>query len=713
MPSTLPLSGRLVTTIIGCICRKPIKGDDTWPEHSIGVATDSIVATDGNSAILVGKPADLHVATLRKEAAIEAFRANQYGEPVNFDEIPRNVSNDGESQPMPMVQKVIRENLATMQEIGSVTPDALVNVGKVAMAAGASVVRLMQPKGDPTMLGFEFTFAPDTEHVNLFSEWEGTIKAAGVFQTARSFKETEDLDGEGGEEPEILEIEVKPARKRPAKPAPIDALSSEETGPSEPQPAAPPELVDPSDSEQVGVYRLPPVRLLRTVDGVPVATDHTRTISDVFRSVNVTTRPVSRTVGPSVTLYRYEVPPGTSVKKISPLGPDISAQTGVASVRVLAPIPGERAIGIEVANEGRATVSLRQIVELKAFAEAPRLTFAVGLELDGTPRFADLTAMPHLLIGGATNAGKSIGLASLITSLLLRHSPRDLRFVMIDPKRVELTLFDRIPHLMCPVIKDTKEAAGVLRAVLREMDRRYDLFSESGVRNIEGWNARDSAFQDKLPYIVVVIDELADLMYTAGKEVETVIVRLAQMARAVGIHLVVATQRPSVDVVTGLIKANIPSRIAYAVASGTDSRVILDSVGAEDLLGKGDMLFSPIGSVTKRLQGAYVSEEEVAAVCRYWRDQEPPAYLINLDEESEESRIEEGPDGLLADAALFTVEKGQMSTSMLQRKFSIGFQRASRLIEALESRGILGPRNGATPGTALTADVEEALRRAK
>jgi S-DNA-T family DNA segregation ATPase FtsK/SpoIIIE len=331
--------------------------------------------------------------------------------------------------------------------------------------------------------------------------------------------------------------------------------------------------------------------------------------------------------------------------------------------------------------------------------------------VSGVNRFADLTRMPHLLIGGATNSGKSIGLASIIMSLLMRNTPKDLKFVMIDPKRVELALFDGIPHLLCPVIKDVKEAPGVLRAVWREMDRRYDLLSENGMRNIDGWNAKAS-FQDRMPYIVVVIDELADLMIQARAEVETSIVRIAQLARAVGIHLVIATQRPSVDVITGTIKANIPSRIAFAVSAQVDSRTILDGKGAEDLIGRGDMLYMPIdASKPLRIQGCYVSEKELEAVCEFWRKQEKPTYILQpIPEAGERSSGrddgDEEVDALWEEAVRFVAERGQASTSMLQRRFSIGFQRASRLLDQMEERSIVGPRDGPRPREVLLDTYE-------
>jgi S-DNA-T family DNA segregation ATPase FtsK/SpoIIIE len=300
----------------------------------------------------------------------------------------------------------------------------------------------------------------------------------------------------------------------------------------------------------------------------------------------------------------------------------------------------------------------------------------------------------------------------MITSLLMRNTPKDLRLVMIDPKRVELTLFDHIPHLKCPVIKDVKEAAGVLRAVWREMDRRYDILSNEGVRNIESWNAKAS-FQDRLPYIVVIVDELADLMIQCGAEVETVIVRLAQLARAVGIHMIIATQRPSVDVITGLIKANIPSRIGFSVASYIDSRTILDSKGAEALIGRGDMLFKPIEAIKPvRIQGCFVSEKEIDAVCKFWRAQQTPEYTLDPIDETVANKEKEGGDfggevdPLFEDAVRWAIDRGQASTSMLQRKFSIGFQRASRILDVMEERGIVGPRDGPRPRDVLVTQME-------
>lgn len=473
-------------------------------------------------------------------------------------------------------------------------------------------------------------------------------------------------------------------------------------------------------------YHLPPLTTLSEPAQKPKRSQQEMernidTLESTLEEFGIEANVVEVASGPTITRYEIQLGPGIRVARITSLADNVAMNLAASSVRVEAPIPGKAAIGVEVPNASRSAVTLREVLDTKEFMDNPsRLMVGLGQDVSGVNRYADLTTMPHLLIGGATNSGKSIGLASVIMSLLMRNTPKDVKFVMIDPKRVELTLFDGIPHLMCPVIKDVKEAPGVLRAVWREMDRRYDLLSEHGFRNIDGWNAQAS-FQDRMPYIVVIIDELADLMIQAKNEVETSIVRIAQLARAVGIHLVIATQRPSVDVITGTIKANIPSRIAFSVSSQIDSRTILDGKGAEDLIGRGDMLFQPIdASKPVRIQGCYVSEKEVQAVCQFWRDQEKPAYVLQPiieaqdSDHSPSSRGDSGDeDPLWAEVVAWVVERGQTSTSNIQRRFSIGFQRASRLLDLMESRGIVGPSNGSRPREVLidAADLDVYLGR--
>jgi S-DNA-T family DNA segregation ATPase FtsK/SpoIIIE len=467
-------------------------------------------------------------------------------------------------------------------------------------------------------------------------------------------------------------------------------------------------------------YELPPISLLAEAILNPKRSQaemqkNIETLEGTLEQFGIEATVVEVATGPTVTRYEIQLGPGVRVNRITALADNIAMDLAASQVRVEAPIPGKAAIGVEVPNASASMVTLRELCEDQVFKNHPsRLAIGLGKDVSGTNRYADLCKMPHLLIGGATNSGKSIALATLITSLIMRNTPKDCRLVMIDPKRVELTLFDNIPHLMCPVIKDVKEAPGVLRAVWREMDRRYEQLSQEGVRNIDGWNAKAS-FQDKMPYIVVIIDELADLMIQSGPEIETIIVRLAQLARAVGIHLVIATQRPSVDVITGLIKANIPSRMAFSTASAIDSRTILDQKGAETLIGKGDMLFLPIdANKPQRIQGCFVSEKEIDAICKFWRSQEAPQYdLEPIDEGVADSKKEGGDfgeetDPLWEEAVRWVADRGQASTSMLQRKFSIGFQRASRLLDMMEERSIVGPRDGPRPRDVLVnhMDVE-------
>ena len=413
--------------------------------------------------------------------------------------------------------------------------------------------------------------------------------------------------------------------------------------------------------------------------------------------------------GPTVTRYEIQLAPGIRVSKIVSLADNLAMALSAIDVRVEAPIPGKSAIGVEVPNSNPASVTLREVIESDKFWNAPsKLTFALGKDVAGEIRLADLTRMPHMLVAGATNAGKSVCLNSLIAGLLFRATPREVKFVLIDPKRVELSLFDGIPHLCTPVVRDIRQATGIFRATLKEMERRYDLFVRAGVRNFDGYNEKVTP-DERIPYIVLIVDELADLMMQAGPEVEFSICRLAQLARATGIHLVIATQRPSVDVITGTIKANISSRIAFAMNSQIDSRTILDMGGAERLIGRGDMLFKPIDAAKPtRIQGCIVSEREIEALVKFIKEQEKPDYTM------EPMQIGEGPSGggpgggedamndeWYEPAVRLVVTNGYASTSMLQRKFKIGYTRAARLVDAMEEQGIVGPLDGAKPREVL------------
>ncbi|GIV02517.1 MAG: DNA translocase FtsK [Fimbriimonadales bacterium] len=504
--------------------------------------------------------------------------------------------------------------------------------------------------------------------------------------------------------------------KRKPKPAPLPKTPVEPPTPAK-QPATTQKAVVEMEATPKEGFDLPPLSLLH-----PPQVKAKRNQAELQRNreileatleeFGIEANVVEFAHGPTLTRYEVQLGPGVRVSRIKSLADNIAMSLAAHHVRVEAPIPGKAAIGIEVPNTTRSVVSLREVAQDEEFLQHPsKLAVCLGQDVAGQNVFADLAKMPHLLIGGATNSGKSIGLATIITSLLLRNTPTDLRLVLLDPKRVELTLFDGIPHLFCPVVKDVKLMAATLRQIWKEMDDRYDLLSEAGVRNIEAYNQKVS-FAERLPYIVVVIDELADLMIQAANDVEDSICRLAQLARATGIHLVIATQRPSVDVITGTIKANISSRIAFAVSSLVDSRTILDCGGAENLIGQGDMLFFPIGAAKPmRVQGCFVSEAEIHAICEHWRQQAKPEYCLDpveaLIERAEANRVaDEEEDPLYLEAVLFVAERGEASTSMLQRRFKIGFQRASRLLDMMEERGIVGPRDGPRPREVLLSPEE-------
>lgn len=405
--------------------------------------------------------------------------------------------------------------------------------------------------------------------------------------------------------------------------------------------------------------------------------------------------------GPTVTRFEIQLEPGVKVNKILNIEEDIALALASPDLRILAPIPGKSAIGIEVPNIYRSFVYLGDLVRTPDFQEAQSpLAVAVGQEITGTPVVVDLKGLPHLLIAGATGSGKSVCLNAIITSILLRARPDEVKFIMIDPKRIELNLYNDIPHLIVPVVVNPKQSAAALAWAVEEMEKRFELLSETKTRHIDSYNKEAV---EKLPYLVVILDELADLMIIAAKEVEDAICRLAQMGRAVGIHLIVATQRPSSDIITGLIKANITSRIAFAVSSQVDSRVILDSPGAEKLVGKGDMLFvTPSWLKPRRLQGVYVSENEIEKVVDYWKALMEPQYDFKVVEINRLKPLTTGEEDILFDeAAELVIVTGKASVTYLQRKFKLGYARAARLMDLLEERGIVGPAQGSKPREVL------------
>ncbi|MGM0417581.1 MAG: cell division protein ZapA [Thermodesulfobacteriota bacterium] len=416
--------------------------------------------------------------------------------------------------------------------------------------------------------------------------------------------------------------------------------------------------------------------------------------------------------GPVITTYEYKPAPGIKISKIVNLENDIKLALSALSVRIVAPIPGKNVIGIEVPNKTRETVRIKDIITSDIFQKSEKgLPLCLGKDIDGNPFASDLTKMPHLLIAGATGTGKSVCLNSMITSLLFKCSPENVKFLMIDPKRIELSLYNDIPHLLTPVVTDMKKATNALNWAVKEMEQRYDLLSLKKVRNIDQYNEKaDQENFEKLPYIVLIIDELADLMMVSSRDVETALARLAQMARAAGVHMIIATQRPSVDVLTGVIKANFPTRISFQVSSKTDSRTILDTNGAEALLGNGDMIFLPPGtSKLQRLHGAFISENEVTDVIDFLKKQMKPDYIDDVtrsDEDTSEISGEDEYDPLYDKAVFFVTGSGQASISSVQRHLRIGFNRAARIIEQMEKDGLVGPAQGSKPREVLAGNFE-------
>ena len=597
------------------------------------------------------------------------------------------------------------------------------------------------------------------ELIAIIRTWSAKVSgpAANAARTATTNRDRgtnyEDLVDVPGEE-------SVPKKSRSKKPTIYDAADDgyfEEPKPkpsrrkTEPAPAGTPEFVgkpgskgkegeseesSPSIPSTPGVWSLPPVSLLGQtetfqVDKARVA-ERGRLLQEALASHGVETRLVGLTVGPTVTRFELELGTGVKVAKITSLNRDIAYSMAATDVRILAPIPGKSAVGVEVPNEVRQLVSLGDLmVSPEARAATHPLDVAVGKDIAGHAVFVNLAATPHMLIAGATGAGKSSGINSILTSLLMRSTPEQVRLILIDPKQVEMGQYARLPHLLTAPVTNPKKAANALGWAVKEMENRYDTLVEVGFRDIGGFNAafdkgeindptdEHAKKYERMPYIVVVVDELNDLMMVAARDVEESITRIAQKARAVGIHLIVATQRPSVNVITGVIKANIPARMAFAVSSLTDSRVILDQPGAEKLVGKGDMLLMPGNTnVPQRIQGSWVEEEEVRKVVAHWRRQAPEVvYVSGVEGDDSAAGGSSGGassygggssdgDDLINRAIELVVRSGLGSTSMLQRKLSVGFARAGRIMDELEERGIVGPAQGSKPREVLVS-VEE------
>lgn len=469
-------------------------------------------------------------------------------------------------------------------------------------------------------------------------------------------------------------------------------------------------------------YKKPPINLLASIKNVDQSQDkaliqkNTEVLESTFKSFGVHVIVKKAVLGPTVTRYEVQPAVGVKVSKIVNLADDLALALAAKDIRIEAPIPGKPLIGIEVPNRTTSAVSFKDVmIHQDPKAKDLSLDVPLGKDVEGKVISADLRKMPHLLIAGSTGSGKSVAINTIITSILMKSYPEDVKLVLIDPKMVELSVYNGIPHLLIPVVTDAKLATNALRKTVKEMERRYQLFATGGVRNITEYNQKvaennadkNNSVMEKLPYIVVIVDELSDLMMVAGHDVEDAIVRLAQMARAAGIHMILATQRPSVDVITGLIKANVPSRISFAVSSGVDSRTILDQVGAEKLLGRGDMLFLPIGAAKpERVQGAFISVTEVEKIVSWVKEQQEAVYnedmIPSKNDSDSQTNDDDEPEDEFYDQAVALVRKQQSaSVSMLQRRFRIGYNRAARIVDAMEAKGIVGPSEGSKPRQVL------------
>ena len=509
--------------------------------------------------------------------------------------------------------------------------------------------------------------------------------------------------------PEAPEIKIKAPKPKAPKPAP-----------------APKQEVF-AFMKTEGGFQLPPVSFLEEPEHTPVSADDdnlrmlSKLLEKKLEDFNVHGHVEAVSPGPVITTFEYAPAAGVKINKIANLADDLALALRATSVRIVAPIPGKAVIGIEIPNQERETVRFREVVVSTAFDKSrSKLTLCLGKDIIGNPVVAELEKMPHLLIAGATGAGKSVALNTMICSFLYKATPEEVKMIMVDPKRIELTMYDGIPHLITPVVTDVKKATNALFWAVREMERRYELLSEQRVRNIAQYNQKiakikqpegDAPPPAKLPLIVIIIDELADLMMVASRDVEVALTRLAQMARAAGIHLILATQRPSVDVLTGIIKANFPTRLSFQVSSKTDSRTILDTNGAETLLGKGDMLLMPPGTgKLQRIHGAYISETELGQVTEFLKAQGEPEYNEAVTAAAPAAADDGGEteyDERYDDAVALVTQNGQASISMVQRHLRIGYNRAARIIEAMEREGIIGPADGAKPREVLVRNYED------
>ncbi|MFP4533583.1 MAG: DNA translocase FtsK [Desulfobacterales bacterium] len=556
----------------------------------------------------------------------------------------------------------------------------------------------------------------------------------GIFVNFRQWRKERQKEKKARNKPKKAAPEKNPPKKKkPPQKAPAEDITIKEAPWSRenksPVPAPKPRQQVFESMRFGSGFHLPPVEFLKDSEIVADSVDHehlremSHLLEQKLDDFGVKGKVVTVAPGPVITRFEFEPAPGIKINKVVNLSDDLALALKAMSIRIIAPIPGKAAIGIEVPNKQREVVTIKDIISSSEYEKSKSfLTLGLGKDIVGSPVVADLQTMPHLLIAGATGTGKSVALNTMICSLLYKATPEDAKFIMIDPKRIELSAYNDIPHLITPVVTDMKKATNALFWAVKEMERRYQLLSENKVRNINQYNRKvqksasepaepDAPVLEKLPYVVLIIDELADLMMVSSRDVEVALTRLAQMARAAGIHLILATQRPSVDVLTGVIKANFPTRLSFQVSSKTDSRTIIDSNGAETLLGNGDMLFLPPGTAKlQRIHGAFITEEEVSSIIEFLKTQKSPDYNEEvLEKQTSEKNGGEDKDydERYDEAVALVARTGQASISMIQRHLRIGYNRAARIIEVMEEEGVVGPSDGVKAREVLVRNYEE------
>ena len=638
--------------------------------------------------------------------------------------------------PSSIFEATLNNYMSRVASIGN--NNALTSSGQTSIVIGGGIIGAVFAFGSDALFGLNGTYIVLAFvalfgivllfNVNLSNALNSFI---GKFKRIKKRSEEDHIEDENERKEALLDKRLHEAEEEndDGKSIIINSVEEIKQFHEKEEPYTPPAVANPASLMPNPNYQLPPMSLLddpaknKKTNSNQFLINNKQNLERVLKDFQISGRVVDIHMGPSVTQFEVVVPSGTKVSRIVSINKEIALALAAKDVRIEAPIPGKNTIGIEIPNQSIAPVKIKEILASKVMLEAKGgLQVALGKDIMGTPKCTDLTKMPHLLVAGSTGSGKSVCINSMIASLLMRYRPDEVKLVLVDPKQVELSNYNGVPHLLCPVVTNPKKASLVLQKVVNEMDNRYRIFADKGAKKIDDYNRIIEEENKKHPdnptpkmhYIVVIVDEMADLMIVARKEVEDSIMRITQLARAAGIHLIVATQRPSTDVITGVIKTNIPSRIAFSVASNVDSRTILDTPGAEKLLGKGDMLFLPMGENTPtRIQGCFISDDEIRRVIEAVCKEQQASYdesLMNASESSTSATSgerEEYDDPMYNEIVDFAIQTGKISASLIQRRFRFGYNRAARVIDLLEERGIIGPQNGSKPREVLVKVKEE------